>query len=571
MTASGTVTAAIAVGAGQDPAGNLNLVSTSTNNTVNFDATALTVTINKAAGQLDPTKTSPINFTVVFSKVVLDFATGDVSLTGTAGATTAAVTGSGTTYNVQVSGMTTNGTVIASLAAGVAHDAANNANLASSSTDNTVTYDTIAPNFTAVAPAPSTFISSITGATSAVSYTLSETVASGSIIMTQTSGTADPGSPHTCTLKGTALSSGSHNNLDLSDTTNACTATQSLVSGAVYTFAFNATDPAGNAAVPVTNTNVTFDNTGPAFSAVAPATGAFIKSITGTTSAVSYTLSKNIASGSITMTWSGGTGDPGSPHICTLKGTALLLGPHNNLDLSNTTNSCTAAQSLISGAVYTFAFNGIDAAGNPAPVVTSTGVTFDTTFPTISWIAPVSSGLTYYVGNQTVQLAVNATDNVGITQVVFSRWDSVNLVRVPIGTLTAPTILPSTYTFSFDTSTLLPKYNEIDVKVFDATGNATQDYIWLYHLPVVTVTRTGPANGRVTSSPPGIDCGLTCSYGFADNTVVTLTATSVLPTTFAGWGGACSGTGPCVLTMDAAKSVTATFMSPIYLPLLLTH
>jgi len=50
-----------------------------------------------------------INFTVVFSESVSDFAAGDVMLSGTAGATTVAVTGSGTTYNVAVSGMTSSG------------------------------------------------------------------------------------------------------------------------------------------------------------------------------------------------------------------------------------------------------------------------------------------------------------------------------------------------------------------------------------------------------------------------------------------------------------------------------
>jgi hypothetical protein len=105
------------------------------------DTTPPTVTINQAAGQADPTSTSPVNFTVVFSEAVSDFATGDVTLSGTAGATTATVTGSGTTYNVAVSNMTGSGTVIASIAAGVAHDAANNANTASTSTDNTITYN----------------------------------------------------------------------------------------------------------------------------------------------------------------------------------------------------------------------------------------------------------------------------------------------------------------------------------------------------------------------------------------------------------------------------------------------
>jgi len=101
----------------------------------------MSVTIDQDAGQADPTNISPINFTVVFSAVTTDFATGDVTLSGTAGATTAIVTGSGTTYNVAVSGMTSNGTVIAEIDAGVATDAGGNPNNASTSTDNTVTYD----------------------------------------------------------------------------------------------------------------------------------------------------------------------------------------------------------------------------------------------------------------------------------------------------------------------------------------------------------------------------------------------------------------------------------------------
>ena len=101
--------------------------------------TSLGVTINQAAGQADPAGTSPINFTVVFTHSVTNFATGDVTLSGTAGATTAIVLGSGTTYNVAVSGMTSSGTVIASIPAGIASDAAGNLNAASTSADNTVT------------------------------------------------------------------------------------------------------------------------------------------------------------------------------------------------------------------------------------------------------------------------------------------------------------------------------------------------------------------------------------------------------------------------------------------------
>ena len=79
----------------------------------------------------------------------------------------------------------------------------------------------------------------------------------------------------------------------------------------------------------------------------------------------------------------------------------------------------------------------------------------------------------------------------------------------------------------------------------------------------LTVSKGGTGSGTVTSSPPGINCGSTCSYGFAYNTVVTLTATPTAPSTFGGWSEAgCSGTGNCIITMSAAQSVSATFNSP---------
>jgi len=99
------------------------------------------VTINQAVGQADPTTGGPFQFTVVFSEPVTGFAADDVQLSGTAGTTLAAVTGSGTTYNVAVSGRTSDGTVIATVKALAAKDRAGNASLASTSTDNTVTVD----------------------------------------------------------------------------------------------------------------------------------------------------------------------------------------------------------------------------------------------------------------------------------------------------------------------------------------------------------------------------------------------------------------------------------------------
>ena len=148
VTTDGTVTATIGAGVAIDGAGNSNVASTSTDNEVTYDKTRPTVTINQASTQVDPTNSSIINFTVVFSEPVANFVTGDVLLSGTANATTATVSGSGTTYNVAVSGMAHDGTVTADVGAGVASDAAGNLNFASTSTDNTVTYDHTPPTVT---------------------------------------------------------------------------------------------------------------------------------------------------------------------------------------------------------------------------------------------------------------------------------------------------------------------------------------------------------------------------------------------------------------------------------------
>lgn len=140
VTGSGNLCVSIPAGVAHDAAGMPNLASTSTDACVVFDLIPPSVTINQAAGQKDPTNASPINFTVVFSEPVSGFTAEGVTLGGSAGATTVGVTGSGTTYNVAVSGMQQTGTVTASIAAGVAHDAFGNGNLASTSTDNTVEF-----------------------------------------------------------------------------------------------------------------------------------------------------------------------------------------------------------------------------------------------------------------------------------------------------------------------------------------------------------------------------------------------------------------------------------------------
>jgi hypothetical protein len=129
-----------------DASGNKD--ATPATHTWKIDTARPSVAINQAASQSDPTNATQILFTAVFSEPVSGFTGADVTISGTAGATTATVTGGPVTYTVKVSGMTGAGSVVVTIGANKATDAAGNDNTASTSTDNRVTYrpDGEAPN-----------------------------------------------------------------------------------------------------------------------------------------------------------------------------------------------------------------------------------------------------------------------------------------------------------------------------------------------------------------------------------------------------------------------------------------
>ncbi|MBK9966927.1 MAG: hypothetical protein IPP07_19400 [Holophagales bacterium] len=78
----------------------------------------------------------------------------------------------------------------------------------------------------------------------------------------------------------------------------------------------------------------------------------------------------------------------------------------------------------------------------------------------------------------------------------------------------------------------------------------------------LSVSKDGAGAGTVSSQPAGIDCGDVCSEGFPGGSQVTLTATPAAGSRFAGWvGEGCFGIGPCTLTMDATRHVSASFLS----------
>jgi hypothetical protein len=67
----------------------------------------------------------------------------------------------------------------------------------------------------------------------------------------------------------------------------------------------------------------------------------------------------------------------------------------------------------------------------------------------------------------------------------------------------------------------------------------------------LTLMMNGTGAGSIAANPAG--------GTYAHGTVVAVTTTPAAGSQFSSWSGACSGSGACSVTMDAAKSVTATF------------
>lgn len=206
-----------------------------------------------------------------------------------------------------------------------------------------LTRDSNAPVFSATTPANNAAIK----ANATLGFTLSKGVASALITATQTGGTADGSSPHTCTLQGTALNAGAHV-VALTADANGCTAPLSLVDGAIYTFAFNATDAASNPAVTASITGVKYDTTAPAAPAV--------------------TTPANNASGEGSSVAISGTAEAGS-RVDVYEGATLLGGG------TATGGNFSVTVSGLSFAVHNFTLKATDAAGNESassPVLTYT-------------------------------------------------------------------------------------------------------------------------------------------------------------------------------------------------------
>jgi CSLREA domain-containing protein len=399
------------------PANQRVITATATNNATGdtsefsqcfaIDTVAPTVTINQASGQADPTNASPINFTVVFSEPVTNFATGDVTLSGTAGATTASVAGSGTTYDVAVSGMTQDGTVIATIAAGVATDAAGNGNTASTSTDNTVSYDITPPTIAIGGPSQS-----LANGSSTVTYTVtysgfsSITLSTSNITLNKT-GTANA----TVGVSG----SGSTRTVTLSGITGDGTLGISVAAG-------TASDSAGNTA-PSAGPSSTFTvDTTPPTVTIDQAAG---QTDPTATSPVNFTVafSESVADFDASdVTLSGTAG----PTTATVTGS----GTTYNVAVSGMTATGTVMASIAADRAHDAADNGNTASTSTDNSVTYVNTNGQTSFD-VNSTADTDDGVCAPAGagnGCTLREAINAANTVPGTQTItFSVTGTINL------------------------------------------------------------------------------------------------------------------------------------------------
>ena len=118
-----------------------------------LEAGGPTVTITLNAGQNSPTNASPVVFRAVFNEAVTGFATGDVTTSastvgGTLTATVAEIApNDGTTFTISVTGMTTSGNVVVTIAADICNATGppGKQNQPSVNVNNTVAFDSAPP------------------------------------------------------------------------------------------------------------------------------------------------------------------------------------------------------------------------------------------------------------------------------------------------------------------------------------------------------------------------------------------------------------------------------------------
>lgn len=100
----------------------------------------------------------------------------------------------------------------------------------------------------------------------------------------------------------------------------------------------------------------------------------------------------------------------------------------------------------------------------------------------------------------------------------------------------------------------------------DLANNTATDHTVVGQPRTVNLQKGGSGRGTVVSSPAGIECGPDCPGmlgDFVQGQVVSFTATPEPFNTFVRWGGGCSGTGACSITVTGNSGFVEAYFEPV--------
>jgi hypothetical protein len=154
----------------------------------------------------------------------------------------------------------------------------------------------------------------------------------------------------------------------------------------------------------------------------------------------------------------------------------LVAGPSNGTLVFNSSGSFTYTpeKDFVGEDIFNYQVSDGVSTSNVARVTIQVK---DTQPPQLEWISPSENREVFLVGRETIPLQVDASDNTGIDHVKFYRWDPVNENYVDIGTASS-----GPFQINLDASQLVPGWNQIFARAYDAAGNYSDaEYIWLLH------------------------------------------------------------------------------------------
>jgi YVTN family beta-propeller protein len=203
---------------------------------------------------------------------------------------------------------------------------------------------------------------------------------------------------------------------------------------------------------------------------------------------------------------------------------------------------------------------GLNGTGVAAPTFSnltpSQSITVGTS--SINLSGTISSGGNFPSNNETVAITINSmTQNAAIGANGHFAM-AYNTSGIPA----SPTPYPITYSYPGD--------NNFG-SAMDSSTTLTVNAVSTFYSGTASLLGTG--TGSITDNQgPQISCSEaggvtagTCSGSYASGTPLTLTANPTAPTTFGGWGGACSSFGTalsCSFTVSSSFAVTANFVAP---------